>query len=490
MTAADRQDGARRPRVIVTTDPELDDLNSMLRLVLYSNEIDLAGLIYSSSQFHWAGDPAAGVEPHRWPPAGARGHIDQAVDAYEQAWDNLRVHDARYPSPEHLRALVKQGNILTKGDTDQETDGSRLIEDVLLDGDDRQVFVQAWGGTNTIARALLSIEERAKRAGTWEDTYRTVVARTVITSFGKQDQTWDEYIRPHWPELELREVATLAWGYFARLVVRDEDQVYLTPEWMAEHVSGVGPIGSAYRVWGDGLQMAAGFDDEDYFGIAGKTKDELEALGYRVWCPVFPPGAWISEGDSSNFAMHIDNGLRNWEGPHFGGWGGRQAPSPSDPHEWVSGLAHDSLPEGMAPVETPFGTTVNDYAAARWLGAFQRDLATRLRWSVTPRFEDANHAPALTVEPGVDLSGAAGERVEVTLHASDPDGDAVALTAWEYREAGSCEGSATVELSGATLAIGIPADARAGDAIHVIVEAVDDAPVPSTSYARVVIRVA
>jgi len=37
-----------RTRVIVITDPELDDFNSMLRLVLYVNEIELVGLIYTS----------------------------------------------------------------------------------------------------------------------------------------------------------------------------------------------------------------------------------------------------------------------------------------------------------------------------------------------------------------------------------------------------------------------------------------------------------
>jgi hypothetical protein len=36
------------PRTVITTDPELDDLNSMLRLLLYSNEINIVGLIYSS----------------------------------------------------------------------------------------------------------------------------------------------------------------------------------------------------------------------------------------------------------------------------------------------------------------------------------------------------------------------------------------------------------------------------------------------------------
>ena len=45
-----------RPRTIVTTDPELDDSNSLVRFLLYSAEVETEGLIYASSQFHWRGD--------------------------------------------------------------------------------------------------------------------------------------------------------------------------------------------------------------------------------------------------------------------------------------------------------------------------------------------------------------------------------------------------------------------------------------------------
>ena len=42
-----------RPRVIVTTDGEIDDRCSMVRFLMYANEWDVEGLIYSSSRFHW-----------------------------------------------------------------------------------------------------------------------------------------------------------------------------------------------------------------------------------------------------------------------------------------------------------------------------------------------------------------------------------------------------------------------------------------------------
>ena len=43
-------------RTIVTTDGEIDDVDTFLRFLLYTNEFDTEGLIYSSSMWHWKGD--------------------------------------------------------------------------------------------------------------------------------------------------------------------------------------------------------------------------------------------------------------------------------------------------------------------------------------------------------------------------------------------------------------------------------------------------
>jgi hypothetical protein len=45
-----------KPRVVITADPELDDNNTIIRAVLYSADVKFEGLIYVSSEFHWAGD--------------------------------------------------------------------------------------------------------------------------------------------------------------------------------------------------------------------------------------------------------------------------------------------------------------------------------------------------------------------------------------------------------------------------------------------------
>src|SRR5216110_546466 len=98
-----------KPRFVVTTDPELDDANSLIRYLLYSSDFRTEGLIYASSGFHWKGDGSgkkvsvANREYSRWglnlcPCASWRWdpnehYIDIAVATYERVYPNLRVHD-------------------------------------------------------------------------------------------------------------------------------------------------------------------------------------------------------------------------------------------------------------------------------------------------------------------------------------------------------------------------------------------------------------
>ena len=473
---------SERTRIIVTTDPELDDLNSMLRLLLYANEIELVGLIYSSSQHHYAGDPERGITPFRWPPSGARGHIDQALDAYEQVYSNLVIHDSGYPTPEHLRALVRVGNIADVGDMLRPSPGSDLIAQVLLDDEPGIVVCQAWGGLNTIGRALKTIEERFATSPEWDVIWSRVTARTVLTSWGEQDDAFTSYIRPNWPELELRQVATMVWGYGAREVTPKPLRNYFSSQWTQKHVSSVGPIGAAYRVWGDGLQMADGVDTEDYFGLQGYSDDELREKGFKVFTPVQEPGAWISEGDSSNFALHIQNGLRNWEHPTYGGWGGRQVIDSHDPYKWNS-VGFEGI-NASQPL-SDWGDVV------RWIESFQRDFAARLQWSVLHDYSAANHHPKLEVVTGLDMTVRPGEAVTIAWTVTDPDGDEVTVTAWQYQEAGSCSSQVLIKSAGAhKIVVTVPESATIDQTIHIILDAIDSGSPPLTAFARVILTVA
>ena len=62
-----------KPRVIVTSDGEIDDECSMVRFLLYANEWDIEGIVTSSSQYHWHG--------HRW---AGDDWLDPYLEAYQK----------------------------------------------------------------------------------------------------------------------------------------------------------------------------------------------------------------------------------------------------------------------------------------------------------------------------------------------------------------------------------------------------------------------
>ena len=480
--SSQRSDERVRPRTIVTTDPELDDSNSLVRFLLYAADVETEGLIYASSQFHWRGDGKGtrlsvpnreynrgGTDlcpctSWRWKP-GER-YIDEAVDIYAEVYPNLRVHDPNYPTPDYLRSKIREGNVEFDGDTSKDTPGSNLIKDVLLDERGGPVYLQAWGGQSTIARALIAIKAQYGHTPEWPAIRDKVSKKAIIQAFGDQDNTNASYIKPEWPDIEFRQMATATWGYGARGVVRPEFAQYLTAEWTREHVSSVGPFGAFYRVWRDGKQMVPG-DVFDYFGL-DLPVEELKARGYRVWTPPQPKGSWISEGDTSTFMNLIDNGLRAHEDPSYGGWGGRNAP--------------DTDATGASP---------RDYATARWFELAQRDFAARLKWTVTPTFAGANHAPRVSVTSGLNVSAAPGATVRITATASDPDKNALTIRWWQYTDAGTYPGTVTFSSAESLdTSFVVPADAAAGQTIHALLQVTDNGSPALTRFQRVIVTVA
>jgi Protein of unknown function (DUF1593) len=504
-----------KPRTIVTTDPELDDLNSLIRMLLYSNEIRIEGLVYASGQHHYAGDPEAGIPAYRW--KAGRSHIEDALNAYDEVDTNLRRHAADYPTVEELRSKYRVGNISVVHDISASTPGSRLIADVLLDDKPGPVFLQAWGGLSTIARGLLDIEERYKGTRRWDAIYRKVSKKAIITRFGAQDDTYATYVAPNWPLIENRDVATNIWGYFTRNSILPEDRFLVDPEWTGENVSRVGPLGELYRVWGDGRFMAEFggpafegnprqdrcmpppecpegpfFDDEDFFGfdttLPENSRENLIARGYFVWTALQPPGAFISEGDSSNFALLVDNGLRSYQDARWGGWGGRQVLSSTDP------LLFSPPSSAAGDVNPATGTRPNGFHASRWWRDIQMDFAARMLWSVTRDPDRANHEPTARIPQSLrDINVRPGQRVQLVGVAKDPDRDGVTSRWWQYPEAGTYPGAVQVTTTGSQRSPAarfvVPQDVQRGQMIHLILEVQDDGTPSMTSYQRVIATV-
>src|SRR5579871_2234333 len=137
---------ASRPRVIVTTDGEQDDLASMHRFILYTDDLDVAGIVQSSSRFHHAGDATA-VPPIAQVTWLGSDWIHAIIRNYAAAYATLQANDPRYPSPDYLHGIVKVGNISDVGEFGANTEGSEWIKQILLDSDPRPVYISVWGGT-------------------------------------------------------------------------------------------------------------------------------------------------------------------------------------------------------------------------------------------------------------------------------------------------------------------------------------------------------
>lgn len=444
---------AERPRVIVTTDGEIDDECSVVRFLLYANEFDVEGIITSSSQYHWQGHKWAGDD---W--------VQPYLAAYAKVHPNLVKHDRNYPTPEFLRSRTLLGNVKAEGEMEEVTAGSRRIVEVLLDdADPRPVWIQAWGGTNTIARALKTIEEEHP------EKMAEVAKKIRFYFIWEQDNTYQSYIRPRWGKFGIPTIISdqfLAIAYDKQRAIPPEQERYFSAEWMNRNVlKARGPLLALYKAHND--------------------------------------GRFRSEGDSPAFLHVIPNGLRSGESPDWGGWGGRFVRVRDN--TWLDPVSEPGYryPEGRWYGDSAWGRTrlkkgiPNDAELVaylepqwRWIDAIQNDFAARADWCVKS-YTEANHPPVAVLAHARDLKVRAGDKVSLSAKGTtDPDGNALSYRWWQYEEADTYGGTVEVGNGGnQNASLTVPADARVGQTIHVICEVTDDGTPTLTRYQRVVLTV-
>jgi hypothetical protein len=493
-----------RPRIVITADPELDDNNSLLRFLLYSTDVQVEGLIYASSQFHWKGDgkgtkrlvpgreytrfglSVCPCESWRWAPDER--FIHDAVEAYEKVYPNLKVHDADYPSPDFLKSKIRFGNVEFDGDFTKDTPGSDLIKSLLLDDQPGPLYITAWGGASTIARALKSIEEQYAGKPEWPSLKARISQKVILLPSGDQDDTFANYIRPTWPDMAYWQyTGGPKYGFAAQIGASPVDSVYYSAEWLQKHILSQGPMGALYRVWGDGKQMVKD-DIMDFFGPAGQySLDELRKMGYIVWMPLQQAGYWISEGDTPTFMGMLANGLRAYESADYGGWGGY-----ANSHIFQFGTGDSTNTDTTLAALTSAildnsKTGKNSYP--NFFPAAGNDLAARFKWSVTPQYKGANHEPKVSVDGPLNIKAGAGEKIKLAGKVSDPDGDKVSVKWWQFRVGSYPKEVAVASPHSASTDFTVPADAKSGQTIHLILEATDHGSPALTRYQRVVLTV-
>jgi hypothetical protein len=449
-----------KTRVIVTSDGEIDDECSFVRFLLYANEWDIEGIITSSSQYHWHG--------HKW--AGDN-WAKPYLKAYGEVYPNLLKHDKGYPAPEVLESCLFLGNVETEGEMDSITPGSQHIVKVLLDEtDNRPIWLQAWGGTNTIARALKTIEEQHPEKMAY-------VANKIRFFFiWEQDSTYQAYIRPHWGKFNILTIISdqfIFIMYYWKSTLPSEQHKYFTADWMnANILKNHGALCALYKA---------------------HTKGDNG----------FAEGDFRSEGDSPAYFHTIGTGLRNMESPDWGGWGGRYVNVREN--TWLDPVLvpNYTYPEGRWYGNTAWGrerlkaNIPNDSMLLEylkpiwsWTDALQNDFASRADWCVKS-YEDTNHPPVVVLKNALNLKARPGEIVKLNAQGtSDPDGNELRYRWWQYSDAGTYKKKIIIrEAANKKASFTVPANAGNGQTIHVILTVTDMGNPALTRYKRVIITV-
>lgn len=505
-----------RPRAIITTDVECDDMNSLIHLSLYFNEVDLDGVVYSASKYHFNGDgentlgevtpnylcegeavyttrtgasqpdpEAKNLTHYRDIPTGWIENLWQ--NEYAEAYEHLIKNDPNYPDPEYLTSITKYGNIAFEGDVREDTEGSDLIRDAILDDDERKLYIFSWGGVNTVVRALLSIAEEYQNTDQWEDIRSKVIDKVVISGKG-QDNSWaDQHIDELYPGIVTMSTSGGYAAYFAPLCVTDEhdpmDFTYImgsTPDvnytfradWLYENIeNGHGPLMEKYNLMGDGTVYE---NEPDAYQYGQNPVIDWGYDGYPA--KTFEKYDFLAEGDSSGFMALLDNGLRGMENEKYGSWAGV--------------ISYSSEQSESKPVYN-YLNGMNG-RLNRFLLPYQLDWAARADWCVKD-YDECNHAPSVAAAEG-NITASAGEAVRIQAEVSDPDGDDVKTSWWYYQEGSSYSGEMT-DLRVWTpenldTGFTVPTDAKPGDFFNIVIEAQDDSDTaPMTRFSQVIITV-
>ena len=490
----------KRVRTIITTDMEVDDMNSMIHLCLYLNDMDVLGVIYTSSQYHFNGDgihTLGQVTPHYRTsgPVGLErprkvfgpdpngkdlksfrpfpiGWIENLWKGpYAKAYPYLVQHDKNYPTVEHLLEITKYGNIEFEGDVRFDTEGSNLIKDYLLDDNMDPIYIQSWGGINTVVRALLTIYETYHETSEWETVYNKVVSKARIlgmsNNVGQDNSFLDCKIPELYPDLVLLYPEFLYGVYFASIASQPDVVDMFKSKWMLENVHNhTSELMDEYHLYGDGRRLE-GEVDVYQFGLTSTL--DFAFPGTKP--TVFDAYDFIGEGDSNTYIPLIDFGLRGMENYQYGTILGRLFTNEND------------KPKSNAL--TGEGVQINPI-----LKAYQEDWAARAKWCYK-NYSECNHAPIITIE-NQDINAKPGESIQLKASVKEPDGqDYISL--WEqFDNLSTYSGNIQPRVwepwkleTGFT----VPSDAKSGEYISLVLRIQDKSENPMTRFGQVIVHV-
>ena len=462
---------AGKPRVIVISDigNEPDDQMSLVRLLLYSNELDIEALIASTSTWQ-----RTLIHPET---------MHTLVSAYGNVRPNLLLHAQGWPETEDLDRRIYPGQTayaMAATGAGKSSPGSEAIVRGIERDDPRPLWICLWGGANTLAQAFIDL-----RNNHTPDELEKLIARLRISSISDQDDA-GPWIRREFPSLfyivspstpTSAEYYAATWtGIGGDLYYRNgegADFTTVTNEWLDANIRSKGPLGKVY-----------------------------------------PRFLFIMEGDTPSYLGLIDNGLNAYRRPDWGGWGGRyvyRQPYGETHPIWTQGgdeFLRTTSQDTVTGIDGKLHTS--DQATIwRWRMAFQNDFAGRMSWAVSD-FAHASHNPLVVVngQPGtapIEIDAEIGSPIVLDAgRSSDPNGRALHFQWFQYAEAGIVDGNrSTITLTGAdqhraavtATAVCAPAwlpgliPCRGEGVAHIILAVTNEGSPPMTSYRRIILHV-
>lgn len=448
-------------RVIILSDIEADpdDTQSFVRLFLYSNVIDLKGMIATTSCW----------QKNRIAPES----INKLVLAYGQVRTNLLLHEQGFPTEIYLKSLIKKGQegygMSMVGDG-KDTEGSDWIIKVLEENDPRPLWISVWGGANTLAQALYKLQKTKS-----QDQLNQLITKLRVYTISDQDDS-GIWLRNTFPKLFYIVspgdfYSTATWSSING-IHRGTDNEVISNSWFAKNLQqSHGPLGAMY-----------------------------------------PDVSWGVEGDTPAFLSLIPNGLNVAERPEWGGWGGRYElykPTLSDDaFSTKSGVPlvpetraiwTDATDTYVPLLKNEFGrpykrdtTAVKDNKVTlwRWREDFQNDFAARMDWC-TQSYKNANHPPVpkITSKKQNDQYKS-GETIYFdSAESYDPDGDNISVYWFIYPEAGSYKGTISMSTENYPSITFTAPKVEKEETIHLILKVTDKGSPFLSRYVRKILTI-
>ena len=313
-----------RFRVMMTTDhPDIawtqggdpDDIQSMVRFLLFSNEFDVEGIVASAGTNKFTADKT---------------RILEVLDYYDQVDENLRKHDAKYPTADYLRSVTFQG-LGNEGPIDiqwhcdngqwadiigdgRDCEASEAIIAAADKDDPRPIYIGVWGGPRDVAQAIWKVKNTRSQA-----EFEAFQSKLRIFLIHCQDAT-NQYLIENFPDLFIVWSRTTYLGMFG---VHNR-------EWVLANIkNNHGPLCALYP-------------DYNYKGE--------------------PAG--VVEGDSPSFMwlLSANRGINKPDDPTQPSWGGQ--------YHNIPGTNHYGGPEYEGPKSS----------ISMWANDFDAEFAERADW--------------------------------------------------------------------------------------------------------------